>query len=102
MPYILKIVRNISLKSYYKKGAAKRNSAYTIAMEEVEACLADPKTVEGEIEAKELARIIEGFLDTLTPKERIIFMRRYGYIDTYADIGRHLGISEKMYPSGSV
>ena len=64
-------------------------------MEEVEACLADPKTVEGEIEAKELAHIIEGFLDTLTPKERIIFMRRYGYIDTYADIGRHLGISEK-------
>ena len=95
LPYILKIVRNISLKSYYKKGAAKRNSAYTIAMEEIEACLADPKTVEGEIEAKELARIIEGFLDTLTPKERIIFMRRYGYIDTYADIGRYLGISEK-------
>lgn len=51
--------------------------------------------MEGEIEAKELAHIIEGFLDTLTPKERIIFMRRYGYIDTYADIGRHLGISEK-------
>ena len=33
--------------------------------------------MEDEIEAKELARIIEAFLDTLTAKERVIFMRRY-------------------------
>lgn len=33
LAYILKIVRNISLNRYYRKGAAKRSSAYTIAME---------------------------------------------------------------------
>ena len=31
-------------------------------MEEIEACIADPNTVEAEIEARELARIIESFL----------------------------------------
>ena len=66
LTYICKIVRNISLKIYYRKEAAKRNSTYTIAMEEIEACIADPNTVEAEIEARELARIIESFLDTLT------------------------------------
>lgn len=63
LTYICKIVRNISLKIYYKKEAAKRSSHYTIAMEEIEACIADPNTVEAEIEARELARIIESFLD---------------------------------------
>lgn len=93
--YICKLVRNISLKIYYRKEAAKRSSHCTIAMEEIDACLADPNTVETEIEAKELARIIEGFLDTLTRKERVIFMRRYAYFDTYADIAKRVGISEK-------
>lgn len=51
--------------------------------------------MEDEIEARELARIIEEFLDTLTVKERVIFMRRYTYIDTYADIAKRVGISEK-------
>lgn len=53
------------------------------------------KIVEDEIEARELARIIEAFLDTLTEKQRIIFMRRYAYADTYADIAKRVGISEK-------
>ena len=60
-----------------------------------EGCIADQKTVEDEIEARELARIIEAFLDTLTAKERVIFMRRYAYADTYADIAKRVGISEK-------
>ena len=41
LTYLCKIVRNISLKMYYKKGAAKRSSTYTIAMEEIEACIAE-------------------------------------------------------------
>ena len=95
LTYICKIVRNISLKIYYRKEAAKRNSTYTIAMEEIEACIAAPNTVEAEIEARELARIIESFLDTLTTENRVIFMRRYAYADTYADIAKRVGISEK-------
>ena len=100
LSYIVKIVRNVSLKIYYRKEAVKRNSTYTVAMQEIEACIADQKTVEDKVEARELARIIESFLDTLTTKERIIFMRRYAYIDTYADIAKRMGISEKMFLFG--
>ena len=95
LAYIVKIVRNISLKIYWKKGAAKRNSIFTVAIQEIDNCIADQETVEDEIEARELARIIEDFLDTLTTKERVIFMRRYAYADTYADIAKRVGISEK-------
>ena len=95
LTYICKIVRNISLKIYYRKEAAKRNSTYTIAMEEIEACIADPNTVEAEIEARELARIIESFLDTLTVENRVIFMRRYWFSDSCKDIAEFVGLSEK-------
>ena len=95
LSYIVKIVRNISLKIYWRKEAAKRSGHYTIALEEIERCIADRKTVEDEIEARELARIIGEFLDTLTAKERVIFMRRYAYADTYADIAKRVGVSEK-------
>ena len=75
--YILKIVRNISLKCFSYKHAEKRNSSYTVAMSELQSCLSDSESVEGEIEAREPAKIIEGFLDTLTVENRVIFMRRY-------------------------
>lgn len=95
LAYIVKIVRNLSLKLYWKKEAAKRNSIFAVAMQEIDDCVAAPQTVEGEVEAKDLARIIENFLDTLTEKERVIFMRRYAYADPYADIAERVGISEK-------
>ena len=95
LAYICRIVRNISLKSYYRKGAAKRSSQYTIAMEEIAACVADPNTVETQLEAKALARIIEDFLDTLTVENRVIFMRRYWFSDSCKDIAELVGLTEK-------
>lgn len=95
LPYLCKIVRNISLKLYHRKGAARRNSSHTIAMEEIEACLAGPDTVEAQIEARELARHIEGFLDTLSPENRAIFMRRYWFFDSCRDIAQRAGLTEK-------
>ncbi len=93
--FVCQIVRNISLKYYYRKKAMKRNSTYDVAMEEIDACLSSAKTVEDEVETKELARIIEGFLDTLTSENRVIFLQRYWFSDTYSDIAQKVGISEK-------
>ena len=89
------MVRNISLNAYYKREAAKRSSRYTVAMEEIETCIAAPDMVEAEIEARELARIIEGFLDMLTPEDRVIFLRRYWFADRCRDIAERVGLTEK-------
>ena len=93
--YLLKIVRNISLKLYWKKNAAKRGGQYTIALQEMEACIVDGKTVEDEMDARELARIIEEFLDTLTVENRVIFLHRYWFADSYKDIAALVGLSKK-------
>ena len=95
LPYICKIDRNISLNLYHRKEAAKRSSRYTIAMEEIEACIAATNAVEAEIEAVELAHIIERFLDTLTVEIRVLFMRRYWFSDSCRDIAGLIGLTEK-------
>ena len=93
--FVCQIVRNISVKRYYKKKAMKRNSTYDVAMEEIDACLSSANTVEDEVETKELAHIIEGFLETLSSENRVIFLQRYWFSDTYSDIAKKVGISEK-------
>ena len=95
LAYMVKIVRNLSWKAHERKTAAKRNSFCTVTLQEIESYIPDQKNVEDEMEARELARIIETFLDTLTIKERVIFMRRYAYLDSHADIAERIGISEK-------
>ena len=94
LTYICKIVRNVSLKSYHRKEAAKRSSSHTVAMEEIES-IASPNTVEGDFEAKELARIIESFLETLNAENRVIFVRRYWFADSCKDIAELVGLTEK-------
>lgn len=92
--YICKIVRNVSLKLYHRRKAAKRNSVYEIAMQELADSLSAPDTVEAEMEARELAEAIDSFLETLTVENRVIFMRRYAYMDACSDIAARMGFSE--------
>ena len=95
LTYILKIVRNASVNLYRYKARDKRNSSFSIALQEIETFIAAENNVEAEIEAKELARIIESFLDTLTRTNRVIFMRRYWFGDSYKEIAEFTGLSEK-------
>ena len=64
-------------------------------MSEVANYILSPNNVEAEIETKELARLIEQFLDTLSVENRVIFMRRYWFSDTYKDIAKRVGMTEK-------
>ena len=95
LAFVCKIVRNISLKRYEQNKAAKRNSHYDVAMEELEECLASTTTIEKEIAERELTEIIESFLDSLSKENRVIFLRRYWFSDTYADIAKQVGLTEK-------
>ena len=95
LPYLLKIVRNISVGAYWRRTAAKRDSRYTVSLQEIECCAAGAGEVEDAVDARELARSIEGFLDTLTAENRVIFLRRYWFADSCRDIAELVGLSEK-------
>lgn len=93
--YVCKVVRNHALKRYDYNTAAKRNSHFDTALEELEDCIASPSGVEAEVEARALEEDIDRFLGTLNREDRIIFMRRYYFSDPYSDIAILTGLTEK-------
>ncbi len=95
LTYVLKIVRNLSLNCFHKNQARKRNSTYDLAVEELSEFLAAPESVESAMETKELVKTVEEFLDSLKTRDRVIFIRRYWFYDSYEQIAERVGISAK-------
>lgn len=91
--YVCKIARNLATKRYHADRAKKRSSQYDLALDELEECLPDRGSIEDAAAAKELAEIINAFLDTLTYEDRFLFMRRFWYADSLSDIAAMAGMS---------
>ena len=91
--YLAKICRNFALKKLDWKKAAKRNAEVVSLTEEMEMCIPD-QSRDRELEARELGMLLDQFLRTLTPENQMVFLRRYWYVDTIAEIAARYGISE--------
>ena len=91
--YLAKICRHFSLDKLDWKAAAKRKAEVVSLTREMETCIPDHSR-DARLEARELGRILDGFLRSLTPENRMVFMRRYWYVDTISEIAVRYGISE--------
>ena len=91
--YLAKICRNFALKKLDWKSAAKRNAEVVSLTQEMETCIPDTSR-DAEVEARELGRILDAFLRTLSDENQMVFLRRYWYVDTIAEIAARYGISE--------
>lgn len=91
--YLAAICRHLSLDRLDWRMAAKRNVELVTLSQEMENCIPDRRQ-EAEFDRRELRRILEGFLDSLSKENRLIFLRRYLYADTVAEIAARYSISE--------
>lgn len=89
--YLCGIVKNISLNKYHANIAGKRNRHYDLVLDELAECLAGTATVEDTILAQELGREINVFLAGLKKTDRIIFVRRYWFLEDVREIADSLG-----------
>ena len=91
--YLCRIVRNIAINRLEYNSAAKRDSRYTVSLDEISDCVpADP---DDNITLSDLADTISRFLRTQEELQRRIFVRRYTYGDSVADIARRFSMNEK-------
>ncbi len=95
--YICKIVRNISFNKRRYNEASKRNSAYDLALEELENSFnfGSKNSPENEMEAREIADMINRFLGQLTKEKRILFVLRYFYLYDIREIAERFNTSEQ-------
>lgn len=92
--YVLRIVRNLSIKRLQYNRAAKRTGNYQECYEELSECIADTTTPETAYHAKELTQYIEEFLDGLNRTNRRLFIRRYWYMDSIRDLSVATGLNQ--------
>lgn len=92
--FVCRIVRNISLSRYAHRKAQKRCSAHDLCLHELDECVPAPDTVEASLDATELTRYIDEFLDTLGSTDRIAFVRRYWFFDDYPALAHRLGMTQ--------
>jgi len=91
--YLAKLTRNISLNIWRKKNTDKRgNGEVPVALEELKECLPSQNLVDDEVQANELSIIIDAFLRKLPQEERVIFVRRYWYLEPVADIAKNMNL----------
>lgn len=93
--YICRVIKNLSLKKYEFNHAKKRNSEYETSLDELEECVSDGMKVSASVEFEELRGAINMFLSELPEKKRILFLRRYWFLQPVKEIARDYGITEK-------
>lgn len=91
-PYVYKVGRYTALKRLRTNSAQIRRSDYDLSLDELAGCIPDYST-ERALQARELGRAIDRFLDTQSKSSRIIFLRRYWFGDSVEEIAKTTGIS---------
>ena len=93
--FVVRICRNIAINMRRAKGRIKRSDEYeAVRYDEVSECLPSKENVEETFDEHNAVKAIERFLSGLSPQKRSIFVRRYFYLSSYADIAKDLGVSE--------
>lgn len=93
-PFLARIARNISLNRCRDRECLKRSAYICELSAEMEQCIPSPDDLECRMDAMALTEAINGFLRTLDSEKRSVFVRRYWYLDSVADIAKRFGVTQ--------
>jgi len=97
--FLARITRNIALNRCRKQSQLKRNAIICELSTEMEQCIPSPNDNECLIDDMALSEILNAFLGTLGSKKRSVFIRRYWYCDSIAEISCRFELSENNVKS---
>ena len=92
--FLARITRHLSLNVCRDRARLKRGAFLQELTAEMEQCLPAPDDLERRLDQLTLRQALDGFLGTLTPEKRYVFLRRYWYMEPIADIARRCGFSQ--------
>lgn len=94
LPWLYATTRNIAMNRARANAAQKRGARLLEQVEELDQVAADPETTESAVDQRELTRALERFLGRLSRRDQAIFMGRYYYGESYAQIASRLDMTE--------
>ena len=93
--FLGKITRRISIDKWRGRTAEKRGGGeIVLALDELSDCVPSDHNVEHEVEAAELAKVIDDFVMSLPLMDRRVFICRYWYLDPISVISQQFSFSE--------
>lgn len=93
------ITRNLSLDRYRKTHADKRGKGEAeLVFDEMQDCLTTDGP-EQQLEANQLTEHINAFLENMEKESRMIFVRRYWYMDSIKEIAERYEMSDSKVKS---
>ena len=94
-PYLGAITRRLSLDRWRERKSQKRGGGeVALSLEELGECVSHPDTVPATVDAAQTAAVLSDFLRSLPEAECDVFLRRYWYFDSVAQIAKRFGYSE--------
>ena len=98
--FLGRLTRNLSLDRWRHNRAAKRGGPQMeVALEELRDCLSAPGRPEERLEARETAALISRFLREQPALNRVLFLRRYWYLDSISALAERFSLSESAVKS---
>ena len=93
--FLAKITRNLSLDRWRAANSEKRGGGeLTLALDELSHCVGGGVNPADELERKALQESLPKFLQLLSQRDRGIFLRRYFYVESIADIAQKYAMKE--------
>ena len=91
--FLARVCRNLSLTRLDWAMASKRKAEIVALTQEMEQCIPDSRR-DNSMEAKELGRLLNAFLETQSRENQMVFVRRYWFGDSPREIAARYGIKE--------
>ncbi len=92
--FLARIIRHVSLNRCRDRQRLKRWAYLCELSAEMEQCIPSPDDCECRMDEQLFADIINRFLSSLSQPKRVVFLRRYWYLDSITDIAARYGYSE--------
>ncbi len=93
--FLAKITRNLALDTLSARSSQKRGGGdIHLLLDELAECLSSESDPASEYEARELGQFVRRFVNHLPERDRSIFLRRYFFTETAAEIAARFGITE--------
>lgn len=93
--YLAKITRNLAFSKYRALTAEKRGGGeIALALDELAGCIGTEEDIGSRLNKQELTESIQRLLEGVPPRDRNIFIRRYFFVESTADIAARYGLKE--------
>jgi len=92
--YLCRIARRIGIDKLRHRTRKKRDSGYTVSLSELNDCLTDTGGLPGENDDGQIRRVLSEFVRQLDPETRVLFIRRYVYLESVASLSKRFSLNE--------